>query len=128
MILFVAHESKYTFHREAPHDLCVPIAVPHLTNIAANVDGLCSLDQQTRYALTETGVRFKRSVVFKPAVFWRRVSGGLARELHAVGCHDLTSLKPIEDGGRRVRWIFWQKNVSVSSARTICKKIWMCKT
>lgn len=109
MKLFTVKITKYTFHREVTLDLCVPIAVPHLTNVSASVARLGSLDQQACYALTETGVRFKRSVVFKPAVFWCRVSGGLAGELHPVGRHDLTFCELIEDGGRRVRWICWIK-------------------
>lgn len=46
----------YTFYREATYDLCISIAVPHLTHVAAGVTGLGSLDQQARHALTETGV------------------------------------------------------------------------
>lgn len=90
-------DCSLTFHQQAPDDLGVAVAVPHLTHVGAGVGGPRALDHQARHALPEAGVRFQGAVVFQPAVLGGWVPWCLAGKLHPVGSHDLTPVKAIQD-------------------------------
>ena len=86
-----------TFDQQPAKHLGVPVAVPHLTYVAAGIAGLRALDQQARQALPEAAVWLQGAAVLQPAVLRRRVARRLAGQLHPMAGQDLPLLEAIQD-------------------------------